>query len=394
MDYRFAKRMARVPRSFIREILKVTVQPEIISFAGGLPNAEFFPVQEISDATARVLAASGPEVLQYSTTEGYLPLRQYIVDRYREREGLNFSPDQVLITGGSQQGLDLLGKVLLDDNDSVVIEKPGYLGAIQALSAYCPRFHDVVLEAEGMNAAGLRDALQAHDVKMIYTVTNFQNPTGITYTAARKKELAALIRGSRALIIEDNPYGELRFLGEEVPSIAHDLPEQSILLGSFSKVVAPALRLGWVVAPPVVMDKLIVAKQATDLHTNYFAQRVLFQYLSDCNLDQYIARIREGYRGQRSAMIDCIRKYFPPTVKFTEPEGGMFLWVTLPPPLTAMDLLERAIARNVAFVPGLPFYANTPEENTLRLNYTNSNPDVIETGIRLIGEAIRELQAS
>jgi 2-aminoadipate transaminase len=388
MNGSFAGRMGSVQKSFIREILKVTEDPQVISFAGGLPNPKLFPVKEIGEATIKVLDESGGSVLQYSTTEGFPPLRQYLAGRYLKNRGLTVDPDEILITHGSQQGLDLIGKVFLDQGDGMAIERPGYLGAIQAFSMFQPQFHSVPLLDDGVDTAVLAATLRANRSKLFYGVPNFQNPSGITYSGQNRMDVADLLKQHDTLFVEDDPYGELRFIGKDLPSLKTHLGDRAILLGSFSKIVAPGMRLGWICAAREIMEKIIVAKQASDLHSSFFAQRVIYQYLTDNDIDSHITRIREAYKRQREAMVSAIEHHFPDGVKYTKPEGGMFLWVTLPEGISSLDLFELAARENVAFVPGAPFYVDGGGADTLRLNYSCSDEAIIEEGIGRLGEAI------
>jgi len=382
--------MSTIPKSFIREILKVTEQPDMISFAGGLPNRRFFPVEGIARAAAEVLNGTDASALQYSTTPGYEPLREFVAQRYRGK-GLVASADEVLITNGSQQGLDLIGKVFIDKGDAVVIERPAYLGAIQALSAYEPQFHPLPLAEDGMDMERLRDTLDKHRVKLLHTVINFQNPSGISYSRQKRETLARALGLCDTILVEDDPYVDLRFGGTPVPSMRTWLGDRTILLGSFSKTVAPGLRLGWIYASKEIMAKLIVAKEASDLHSSIFGQRVLHHYLAHCDLDSHLVTIIDAYRGQRDAMLTAIEASFPPEVMFTRPEGGMFLWVTLPPKLAAMELFERAIEQKVAFVPGTPFFVDGGGQHNLRLNFSNADPDRIAEGVGRLGRIIKQL---
>jgi 2-aminoadipate transaminase len=391
VDSIFADRIADVPRSFIREILKVAIDPAVISFAGGLPNRNLFPVAELKAAANRVFDTAGREALQYANSEGLLELREYISARYREKQGLEIPPDRILITNGSQQGLDLLGKTLLNKGDDLIIEEPGYLGAIQAFAIYRARFNPVPVNETGMELGRLREVLARRAPKLIYAVPNFQNPAGISYDDANREALAELIRGTNTLLIEDNPYGELRFSGAPKQSFGKLLPENSILLGSFSKIVAPGLRLGWIAAPERIMGKLIVAKQASDLHSNHFAQRLIYQYLTDNDVEAHINMIVRVYGRQRLAMVGAIEKYLPASVEHTHPEGGMFIWLTLPNGASSTRLFEMAIKDKVAFVPGHPFYIDRPDTDTLRLNFSCVDEETIETGIRRLGQAVEEL---
>lgn len=390
MDYNFARRMNKIPRSFVRETLKITEDPDIISFAGGLPNPQSFPVDEVKDATVKVLAEEGEKILQYSTTEGYGPLREFIAKRYLN-QGLNVNPDDIMITNGSQQCLDLVGKVFLDQDDGVAMERPTYLAAIQAFGLYEPVFHSVPLLEDGVDTNALEKLLRTKDIKLFYTVTSFQNPTGITYSADKRKEVAEILSENDTILVEDNPYGDIRFMGENVPPIKAQLPD-SVLFGTFSKIVSPGMRMGWIVAPPEVMDKLVTAKQASDLHSNYFTQRVVHQFLQDNDVEQHIQKIRKMYKSQRDQMVSSIQKHLPAGVKHTQPEGGMFLWVTLPEGMSSLELFGLALEEKVAFVPGEAFYTENPEHNTMRLNFSNSSAEEIEEGMERLGNAIRKLQ--
>ena len=386
--YAFAGRMGSVHRSFIREILKVTDDPSVISFAGGLPNPELFPVDEIRRASSHVLDKEGREALQYSTTEGYLPLREYIARRYQQKKGLKVDADDIIITTGSQQGLDLIAKVLLDKGDKVIIESPGYLGAIQAFSFFEPDFEGVPLEGDGPDLEVLQGLLEAGP-KLYYAVPNFQNPSGLTYGLEKRHKVAELLTESPTMLLEDDPYGDLRFRGEDLPLICSLLDGDAVLFGSFSKVCAPGFRVGWIVCTGELREKLIVAKQAGDLHTSTFSQRVIHRYVKDNDLDQHIEGIRERYRTQSDLMVHMIRECFPDEVSFTEPEGGMVLWVTLPEGFSSMDLFERAIRKKVAFVPGTPFYVNGSGDRHLRLNFSNSTHDRIIEGVAKLGDCMK-----
>ncbi len=391
MSKGFADRMRATRKSFIREILKVTQQPEVISFAGGLPNPGLFPVEEIARASAKVFDENGRNALQYSTTEGYLPLREFIAKRYLRKSGLKIEPNEILLTNGSQQGIDLIGKVFLNKGDGVVIERPGYLGAIQAFSIFEPNFQSVPLLDNGIDTALLEKALSEDNVKLFYTVPNFQNPSGITYSRQKRKDLASVLEKRNCACVEDNPYGELRFAGRDLPSIKNYL-DNTILLGSFSKIVAPGLRLGWICAGGEIMEKLIVAKQAADLHSNYLSQRIIHQYLMDNDIDEHIMKIKDAYGKWRDLMIDMMVEYFPEDIKYTKPEGGMFLWVTLPENMSSLDLFELAAKEKVAFVPGNPFYIDGGSAvNTLRLNFSNSDEDQIEEGIKRLAICLGRL---
>ena len=391
MDSIFSDRIADVPRSFIREILKVTLDPTIISFAGGLPNRKFFPVQELKDAAAKVFDTMGRDVLQYSASEGYSGLREMIAQRYHDRKNLDIAVKKILITNGSQQGLDLMGKIMINDGDDVIIEEPGYLGAIQAFSIFKPRFNPIVLTKEGLDIRQFKSVMTARKPKLIYTVPNFQNPSGLSYSEQNRREIAGIIEGTGTLLIEDDPYGDLKYSGTNKPSFKMILPQNTILFGSFSKTISPGLRLGWVVAPDDIMEKLLVAKQAADLHTTHFTQCILWQYIKDNDIEAHIQKIKEAYGKQLKVMIESIEQYFPAGVTHTTPEGGMFLWVTLPENSSSRDLLDLAIKDKVIFVPGDPFYVNRRNANTLRLNFSCMEEETIRSGIKNLGKAMTQL---
>ena len=387
MNDLFADRIQDVPRSFIREILKVTMDRSMISFAGGLPNREFFPIRELQEATNRVFDENGTDCLQYSNSEGLFELREFIAKRYKSEQNIEVDPEQILITNGSQQALDLIAKVTINEGDPVIIEEPGYLGAIQALSLYRPRYIPVGVHDEGMDIETLRTGVTSKP-KMMYTVPNFQNPSGISYTHENRTRIAEIISGSGCLLIEDDPYGALRFKGEQIDSFYHLIGDQTILLGSFSKVVVPGFRLGWVVAPKRIFEKLIIAKQAADLHTCNFTQYVILNFLKNNVIDQHIQTIVGAYGSQCQAMIDCIENMFPDDVTCTRPAGGMFLWAALPDYMSAMELFDLAVERKVAFVPGEPFYTRQVRSSAFRLNFSCVDKKVIEEGIGRLAEAI------
>jgi 2-aminoadipate transaminase len=390
MSPEFSNRIKRVPRSFIREILKIAENPDVISFAGGLPNPELFPVDRFEDAASKVLARRGSESLQYSSSEGLYTLREWICERYRKRYGLELSPDNVLITTGSQQGLDLAGKVLVEEGDTVVMERPGYLGAIQAFSLYTASIKQVQLEGEGPDLEALERALESGRSSLYYAIPNFQNPSGISYSLEKRKAVARLCDRYGVVLLEDDPYGELRFEGTHLSPIGLLGGGQGIMLGTLSKVAAPGLRIGWMVATEEIMERLLIAKQAADLHTSTFTQHLAWQYLSDNDLDRHIGAIRDVYRSQAQCMVRMLGIHFPEEAKFTTPTGGMFLWVTLPEGCSSMELFDRAIEKGVAFVPGEPFYVDGGGTNTMRLNFSNADEKVIEEGIRRLGKCLKE----
>ncbi len=390
MERYFSKRIKNVPKSFLGEVFRVAADEKVISFAGGLPNPKFFPIKEMQEACNTVLEKDGANALQYNVTEGYYSLREYIANRYKEKDGIDVSPEEIIITSGSQQALDIIAKTFINEGETILLEKPSYLGAIEAFSIYEPNFCEVDMESDGIDIDALEKAVEENEIKFFYSVTNFQNPSGITYSAEKRERVAKIIKKKDILLIEDNPYGDLRFVGEAVPSMKK-FYDNTIILGSFSKIVAPSFRMGWIYAKKELIDKFSVAKQASDFHTNYFTQRIMHQYLTDNNIDDHIEKIIQSYGFQRRSMIEAIEKYFPKEVSFTKPEGGMFLWVTLPKNIKAIELFHKAIEENIAFVPGLPFYAKEKVENTLRLNYSNVDAEVIDRGIKKLGQIIKEM---
>lgn len=379
------------PASFVRGILKVAADPSIISFAGGLPNPISFPQDALSESMQRIVKDYGSKVFQYSLTAGLPELRRYIAQRYKAKHGLDITEDEIVITTGSQQALDLIAKVLLDRGDGVVVENPTYLAAIQAFSMSMPKFYPVDLTDEGMDVDGLRRALE-NDVKFVYAIPNFQNPTGLIYSAACRERVFAALDERDTVLIEDDPYGELMFGGTRLPYIGAGRLKNSILLGTFSKTCTPGMRTGYIVCKNAeLMKHISVAKEASDLHTNIFSQYLIYDYLTHNDYDAHISRITELYRKQADAMISAMRKYFPTTVGYTEPRGGMFLWVTLPDGMSAMSLFPKALENKVAFVPGDPFYVDRKDANTMRLNFTNADCATIEEGIRRLGAILKSL---
>lgn len=391
MEEMFSDRIKDVPKSFIREILKVTLDPSIISFAGGLPNRDLFPTEQIRLTTEKVFQLHGTDLYQYSNSEGLLELRETIARRYKETKNLDIDPQQIIITNGGQQGLDLLGKVLLNNNDEVLIEEPGYLGAIQSFSIFRPQFIPIKVHDEGMDLEQLQKADISETTKLMYTVPNFQNPSGITYTEENRQAIARVAEQNDFFIIEDDPYGELRFTGKSQPSFHTMIPEKTVMLGSFSKVVVPGFRIGWIVAPEQLRQKLLVAKQAADLHTCNFTQYIINRFLVDYDLNDHIEKIRKAYGSQCAAMLAGIEKYFPDGVTHTRPEGGMFLWGRLPAGISALDLFELAVKEKVVFVPGDPFYTNSTNCSDFRLNFSCVDEQGIMVGIERLGKAIEQL---
>lgn len=400
---RYAQRTQRIQSSAIRELLKLTEQPDVISFAGGLPAPEVFPVKEFQEACQKVLTEHGPQALQYSTTEGYRPLREMIA-RHTARYGIVVGPENILITSGSQQALDLIGKVFINPGDRVLVEKPTYLGALQAWNTYQAEYVTVPLDDDGMQTERLEDALRVGP-KFLYVLPNFHNPAGVTLSLERRKRLIELADHYGVPIIEDDPYGQLRYEGDHLPSLVvldnefqrHNGAPYSgnvIYLSTFSKTLAPGLRLGWIIAPVAVIQKLVQAKQGADLHTSTFTQMVAYEVARGGFLDKHVRFIRQVYRERRDAMLAALERYFPEGVRWTRPQGGLFLWVILPEHLDAADVLKEAIKEKVAFVPGGPFHPDGSGKNTMRLNFSYMSPEKIEEGIKRLGRVLGRFVAS
>ena len=391
MAIQFSDRMDMLQASEIREILKLTQQPDIISFAGGLPAPELFPIEEMEKISARVLQEMGTQALQYSPTEGFEPLRKKIAQRM-ERAGVNTSADDILIISGSQQGLDFSGKIFLNPGDVVVCESPSYLGAINAFKAYQCRFLEIETDNDGMVMEDLEQKLAAtENVRMIYVIPDFQNPSGRTWSTARRKKLLEIAGRFDLPIVEDNPYGELRFEGEMPPSLrSMDQDGRVVYLGSFSKTFCPGMRLGWVNAAPALLEKYVFVKQGADLQTSSMAQRELSFFMDEYDLDAHIEKIKVVYKKRRDLMMETIKKEFPKEAKYTYPEGGLFTWVELPEHINTRELMVKAVENKVAFVPGGSFYPSGNKENAMRINYSNMPEEKIVEGITRLGALLRE----
>lgn len=386
MDTPFAARMGQMKKSFVRELLKVAQDPSFISFAGGLPNPSTFPIEEIQLAAEKVLATKGPKVLQYGVSFGYYPLREWIANRYVQKYGMSVTAENILITNGSQQALDLIAKVMIDPGDNVVVEAPSYMGGIHALRLYQPQFVPVPLNEDGIDTAVLSQHLPS--AKLVYTLPNFQNPTGISYTAQRKQEVAELLKAHHTNFIEDDPYNELRFSGDDAPPLYSYAPELGFLMGSFSKVVSPGMRMGWICGPEHLMEKILIAKQASDLHSNQLSQYIIHQFLVDNDFDAHIQGIRALYKGQRDLMMAAIKTYLPAEISHTYPDGGMFLWTTFSEKTDTLKLFEYAAKEKVVFVPGAPFLTTDGACNSLRLSYSTNPAEQIDEGMQRLGRAV------
>jgi len=383
-----AKRTQRMTSSVIRETLKMMSTPGIISLGGGMPAPELFPLREFQEACRYVLEHEGAQALQYSVTEGYPPLKQYLMEKMR-KYGVPAEEDNILIVNGSQQALDLIGKVFINPGDTVLTDAPTYLGAIQAWNAYEARFVTVPLDEDGTRVDLVEDALKREPIKFIYCLPNFHNPAGVTLSLERRQKLVELAAKYGVFIVEDDPYGELRFEGEDITPVVVLHKENTIYLSTFSKTLAPGIRLGWIVAPARVLGKFVQAKQGTDLHTSIFVQMVANDICQRGFLRQHVKLIRETYRQRCGVMLSAMEKYFPPGVSWTRPQGGLFLWVMLPESISAIEVLKAALAEKVAFIPGFAFYPDgVSGQNTLRLTFSTASPDMIEEGIKRLGKAI------
>ena len=399
-EYRYAHRTQKMGSSVIRELLKLTEQPDIISFAGGLPAPEVFPVKEFQEACNRVLTEFGAQALQYSTTEGYKPLREMIA-RHIARYSVPITAENVLITSGSQQALDFIGRLFINRGDYVVVESPTYLGALQAWNAYGAQYISVPSDEDGMIVDKLEEALRIGP-KFIYVLPNFQNPSGSTLSLERRRRLVLLADQYGVPIVEDDPYGQLRYDGEHLPSVVYldnhfrndgeaEYSGNVIYLSTFSKLLAPGLRVAWVIAPPQVIRKLVMAKQAADLHTSSFNQYVAHEVAKGGFLDEHVKVIRATYKERRDVMIEMMEEMFPSEVHWTKPKGGMFLWGVLPEGIDAAEVLKVAVERKVAFVPGAAFHQNGGGLNTMRINFSYSSPDNIREGVTRLGTTLKEI---
>ncbi|HEY5864355.1 MAG TPA: PLP-dependent aminotransferase family protein [Candidatus Tectomicrobia bacterium] len=391
---RYAQRTQRMHRSALDALIRPTEPSAILSFAGGLPAADMFPMTEVQEACQRVLTEHGARALQYGSTQGYRPLREMIT-RHTARYGITITPDHVLVTSGSQQALDLIGKVFINPGDRVLVEAPTHLGALQAWQSYQAEYVQVPLDAEGIHPDLLEAALRSGP-KLLYVLPNFHNPTGVTLSLARRLKLIAQADHYGVPIIEDDPYGQLRYEGEHITPLAvldgrvhaaADLPYSGnvLYLSTFSQTLAPGLRLGWMIAPTDVMQRLVQAKEAADLQTSLFLQMVAYEVARGGFLDHHVRELRVIYRERRDAMLTALRHFFPPEATWTEPQGGLFVWVTLPPSLDATAVLQDALAAHVAFAPGAAFFAHGGGQHMMRLNFTCMEPDRIEEGIRCLG---------
>lgn len=385
-----ATRTHRMEASAIREILKVASSPGMVSLAGGLPAPESFPLDIMEELTGAVLGRYGASALQYGASEGFAPLREALIPHLGAR-GIETNPDGVVVFSGSQGVLDAAGKILISPGDTVAVEAPTYLGALQAFNPYEPRYAEMETDDEGLVPASLDHVLASQPVKMVYLVPTFQNPTGRTMPLARRKQVAEILRRRNALLIEDDPYSALRYAGEPVPPIKTLAPDHVVYVSTLSKTFAPGLRVGFCVAPEPIQRWLVIARQGVDLHTSTLAQALAAEYLRGGHLERQLPRILDLYRPRQQAMLDALERHLPEDFRWTRPEGGMFVWVRGPAALDAERLNSRCVARGVAFVPGKFFYVNHEDGvSTLRMNFTAADPDTIERAVTVIADAIAE----
>lgn len=394
MEYKFAKRMAGMQASAVREILKVTQRPEVISFAGGLPAPELFPVEEIGKVCQEVCAAEGRKVLQYATTEGRPTLRAKIADRMNRKYKSHLKAENILITTGSQQNLDMAGKIFFDEGDVVLMESPTYLAAINAFKAYQPVFKEVPTDEKGMIPEELDKILaETPRAKLIYVIPDFQNPTGICWSPERRQKFMEIVNKYNIPVLEDNPYGELRYEGETLPSLqSMDTKDLVMAMGTFSKTFCPGLRIGWLAAPITLMKEFVKVKQSADLHTSAFDQAIIDRYMDEYSLDDHVAEINKLYKHRRDLLLKTMEETFTDGTTWTRPEGGLFLWLTFPEGVSARKVFDKCIEKNVAGVLGEFFYPNIKNDRHMRINYSNMPDDRIVEGVKRMAEALKEIK--
>jgi 2-aminoadipate transaminase len=390
-EARLAERTARMKSSVIRELLKYAMQPDIISFGGGMPAPELFPIREFDEACRHILAYEGQVALQYSPTEGYPPLKEWLAETMC-KYGIWVEPANILMVNGSQQGLDLIGKLFVDPGTCIVTSAPTYLGALQAWNAYEARYQTIPLDDDGMRVDELEELLDCGERPcFIYVLPNFHNPAGTTLPLERRERLAELARQHDLVIIEDDPYGELRYEGEDITPLFRLAPERTIYLSTFSKTLAPGIRLAWIVAPKPIIARLVQAKQGADLHTGTFVQMVANDICQRGILRQHVKRLRRAYRQRRDTMLDALEEHWPAGSSWTRPQGGLFLWARVPQRINTRDFLDKAVAAKVAYVPGFAFYPGEEGgDHAMRLNFSNASEEMINEGIYRLGMAMKE----
>lgn len=389
---RFSSFAQTLQSSDIAALLALTEKPEVISFAGGLPAPELFPIEEMKKVDEAIYDEEGRQAVQYGTTEGYLPLREQICQRMKAKFFVDCKPEDIVVTTGSQQALFILSQILVDMDQTILMESPSYMGAIMAFDPVRPKYTEVPTDDQGIVPEELEKILAADDsIRMIYVIPEFQNPTGITWPVERRKAFMDVINKYDVVVLEDDPYGEIRYDIEKLPSLkSMDTQGKVVFLGSFSKIFMPGLRLGWIVANPEIIDKFVKFKQAVDLGTSTFGQRQAAYFCKMYDMEEHIAKITALYAKRRDLMYQSMEKYFPEGVTFTYPKGGLFTWVTLPEQMDATELMPKCLAKNVAYVPGGIFYPNGGNRNHFRLNYSNMPEDRIVEGIKRLGDVLKE----
>jgi len=391
---KFSDKVKHLEASAIREIFKLLAKPGIISFAGGAPATELFPKNELSEIAKDVLEKNGDVALQYGITEGYEPLRQWVINKLTSEGSFNAETDNCIIVSGGQQGIDLASKSLINPGDGVVCELPSFIGGLNSFRSYNAELFGVPLENDGIDIEAFEKLLKEHsNIKILYTIATFQNPSGITASLEKRKKILELASKYDFLIYEDNPYGDLRFSGEDVPTMKSlDTEGRVIYFGSFSKILSPGLRIGFTCANKELMERMIICKQVSDVHTNVLSQMVAYEFLQRYSIDDHIAKLREVYGRRCNLMLSCIEKYFPKNVLYTRPEGGLFLYCTMPEKYDSKEVLNKALEKGVAFVPGTATMINDKAKySTFRLNYSNASEENIEKGMKILGEVLCEI---
>lgn len=390
MNIVFSDRANRIKASEIRELLKLTTRPEILSFAGGLPAAELFPLEALGKVAKEVMLEEGHVALQYSPTEGFQDLREMIIKQRLHKVGIEANLDEICITSGSQQALDFVGKMFINEGDSVFVESPTYLGALNAFLAYGPHYLEIPLKSDGLDLEVLENMLQnGHKGKFLYTIPDYQNPSGITLSLEKRKQLMALANKYDLIVVEDAPYAELVLTGDQLPPLKSMDPEGRVIyLGTYSKTFTPGLRIGWVVANKTLINKFVQIKQGSDLQTSSLDQRIAARYMKQYHLDDHIDMIKEVYRKRRDVMIETMKKHFHKDITFVESTGGLFTWVCLKEGLDTKKIMEEALAEHVAFVPGVSFFASRDQYHYMRLNYSCMPEDKIKTGMERLAKVL------
>lgn len=391
MDYRFAARMRNAPESFLKQLFAVSSDPSIISFAGGLPDSKLIDVGGIKDSAAFILEEEGREALQYTTTEGYLPLREFIAERYRKRLGIPASSENIRIVNGSQQCLDIIGKIFIEKNDPIGIERPGYLGAIEAFSLYEPLIRSVDMNDSGPDTESFAKLVSEERIKFFYGIPNFQNPTGRSYSTDTRRKIGEIIGGTDSLFYEDDAFGELAFDRKPRVPVNKFAPGNVIIGGSFSKTVAPGMRIGWIMAPPEIIPMFDTAKQAADLHSNFLCQKIMNHYLRTSDYDGHLKRVVSVYGRNCRLMQDLLDDMAKTGITHTSPEGGMFMTAKLPGGISSMKLFEDGIRKGVAILPGTPFYAGPGGDDMIRLNFSNTGEENIKDGMARLSGVLSDL---